>query len=278
MFILFSASLISEEYPLYEEVVDNIPSIGVKNEVYLGDRMLIQRTGEYRECILPKVTLEAKMMQFVGGIKKNLPLCKKDADAEAYAFTYRAIEPCQQCVQEYAKVIEKKEKYEIHICAPAPLRPKKLSCPRKFRFKKIEPKNIEFDNEYFLYKEGIPKDQIIPLRDDILVLFDILKGNISFFLKPFVLDQKNNFFETFQAFENLLIVIFTFILFIILSQKNIYRCIFWYSHLFFAGGLYGLVVFNAGSLVRYKFTIIISFFIVMLYDFKINVDNKIKKI
>ena len=154
MFILFSASLISEEYPLYEEVVDNIPSIGVKNEVYLGDRMLIQRTGEYRECILPKVTLEAKMMQFVGGIKKNLPLCKKDADAKAYAFTYRAIEPCQQCVQEYAKVIEKKEKYEIHICAPAPLRPKKLSCPRKFRFKKIEPKNLEFDNEYFLYKEN----------------------------------------------------------------------------------------------------------------------------
>ena len=131
---------------------------------------------------------------------------------------------------------------------------------------------------YFLDLEGVPKDEIIPLRDDIFIFFDILKGNISFFFKPFIFDQKNNFFETFQAFENLLIVIFTFILFIILAKKNIYRCIFWYSHLFFAGGLYGLIVSNAGSLVRYKFAIIISFFIVMLYDFKINVDNKIKKI
>ena len=145
---------VAQEVPLYENITDNVPKIGATTEVYMGDRMLEQRTGDYRECIIPKVTLEAKMMQFVGGIKKNLPLCKKDANAKAYAFTYRAIEPCEQCVQEYAKLLDKKGKYEIHICAGAPMRPNKLTCPRKFRFQNIEPKNIEFDSQYFLYKEN----------------------------------------------------------------------------------------------------------------------------
>ena len=49
---------IAQEVPLYESITDNVPKIGVTTEVYLGDRMLEQRTGDYRECIIPKRTLK----------------------------------------------------------------------------------------------------------------------------------------------------------------------------------------------------------------------------
>ena len=45
---------ITEDVPLYETITDNVPKIGVTTEVYLGDRMLEQRTGNYRECIIPQ--------------------------------------------------------------------------------------------------------------------------------------------------------------------------------------------------------------------------------
>ena len=57
--LLFSLPPVTaQEVPLYENIQDNVPKLGVMNEVYLGDRMLEQRTGEYRECIIPKITLE----------------------------------------------------------------------------------------------------------------------------------------------------------------------------------------------------------------------------
>ena len=76
------SSVTAQEVPLYEQITNNVPQIGVKNEVYLGDRMLIQRTGEYRECLLPKANYEHTML--VGWkfyVKANAPICKKDADA-----------------------------------------------------------------------------------------------------------------------------------------------------------------------------------------------------
>ena len=45
---------IAQEVPMYESITYNVPKIGVTTEVYLGDQMLEQRTGDYRECIIPK--------------------------------------------------------------------------------------------------------------------------------------------------------------------------------------------------------------------------------
>ena len=168
-------SINAQEVPLYETIHHNVPKIGEKSEVYLGDRMLIQQEGEYRECIIPKITLEGKMMHFVGEIKKNKPICKKDADAEMYAFTYRAINPCEGCSQEYAKLIEKKGKYEIRICGNTG------SCPRKFRFKDIEKEKIEIDEKYFIYDENTFQQSIeYAGRDD-----DNLKFTYSEFTDGF---------------------------------------------------------------------------------------------
>jgi len=84
-------SINAQEIPLYNQITDNVPQIGVKNEVYLGDRMLIQRTGEYRECIVPKSNYEQTM---IGGwkfyVKANAPICKKDADAKYHKPNYDA--------------------------------------------------------------------------------------------------------------------------------------------------------------------------------------------
>ena len=86
---------VAQEVPLYETITDNVPKIDVTTEVYLGDRMLEQRTGDYRECIIPKHRFE---LNWAGGqvytIKANNPLCKKDADAELYSPNYFIYNNC----------------------------------------------------------------------------------------------------------------------------------------------------------------------------------------
>ena len=52
----FSHQLFGDGNTLYEETTFNKPDIGNETEVYLGDRMLIQQTGEWRECITPTKT------------------------------------------------------------------------------------------------------------------------------------------------------------------------------------------------------------------------------
>jgi hypothetical protein len=88
-FSLITFSLNAQEAPLYEQVTDNVPQIGVKNEVYLGDRMVQQRTGEYRECLVPKISYEEKRWGgWVFITKANQPACKKDADSKDYIPNY----------------------------------------------------------------------------------------------------------------------------------------------------------------------------------------------
>lgn len=48
----FSEKLNTNE-PLYTLIDNSIPKIGEETEVYLGDRMLLQRTGMFKECIRP---------------------------------------------------------------------------------------------------------------------------------------------------------------------------------------------------------------------------------
>ena len=60
-----------------------------------------------------------------------------------------------------------------------------------------------------------------------------------------------------------------------LIQKNILKCLYWYITLLLTSGLYGMVVYNTGALVRYKFSIIISLFIAMIYDLSFDKKQKI---
>ena len=108
------------------------------------------------------------------------------------------------------------------------------------------------------------------LHDNYLIIIDVLKGNLHFYFSPIF--DISNYFQMVQSIENIIVVFFLILLFIDLIQKNIFKCLYWYISLLFASGLYGMVVFNTGSLVRYKFSIIISLCIAMIYD--LNLDQK----
>lgn len=77
---------------MYQEITDHKPDVGVSTTVYLGDRMLQQRRGQYQECIIPKFSSEKK--DFLGVnrfiVKANEPLCRPAPNEKKYvANTYR---------------------------------------------------------------------------------------------------------------------------------------------------------------------------------------------
>ena len=92
---------VAQETPLYETITDNVPKIGITTEAYLGDRMLEQRTGDYRECIIPKQSYSKNYATHVWRIKASQPLCKDSADNEFYAANYHIIEACEDDNYEY---------------------------------------------------------------------------------------------------------------------------------------------------------------------------------
>jgi hypothetical protein len=74
---------------MYQEITDNKPEVGVSATVYLGDRMLKQRRGEWQECIIPKFdNLERIMGVPAFIVKKGQPLCKPTMDAKFYNAQY----------------------------------------------------------------------------------------------------------------------------------------------------------------------------------------------
>lgn len=65
------------EKVMYQEITDNKPDVGVSTTVYLGDRMLEQRRGQWQECInrnfeLSKISKELSRIYPVDSV-----LCKK---------------------------------------------------------------------------------------------------------------------------------------------------------------------------------------------------------
>jgi hypothetical protein len=77
------------EKVMYQEITDNKPEVGISTTVYLGDRMLEQRRGQYQECIIPKFDSAEKYMGmglFI--IKSGEPLCKSTPSAKYYTAHY----------------------------------------------------------------------------------------------------------------------------------------------------------------------------------------------
>lgn len=87
--ILFIPSLSFSNIELYKPVEDNLPPLDTEFSVYMGDRMLEQRTGMYVECLTPLFN-ESKD-KFGGStslILQNEPLCKKNPNDEGYFPSY----------------------------------------------------------------------------------------------------------------------------------------------------------------------------------------------
>jgi hypothetical protein len=75
---------------MYQEITDNKPDVGVSTSVYMGDRMMEQRRGQYQECIVPKFdsTKSVNLGAAKVFVKKGIPLCKSSATAKNYTSPY----------------------------------------------------------------------------------------------------------------------------------------------------------------------------------------------
>ena len=87
--LLVSNGLGATDKVLYEEIVYNNPAIGVELEVYLGDRMLTQGRGSWRECINLKKTHQRTQMGYTAVYKANEPMCKTEPGGKGYWTTYQ---------------------------------------------------------------------------------------------------------------------------------------------------------------------------------------------
>lgn len=74
---------------LYVPLSDDLPKIDTEDQVYMGDRMLQQRSGKYVECLVPLFDESAKKF---GGwtliIKANVPICKLSKEDKDYLPSY----------------------------------------------------------------------------------------------------------------------------------------------------------------------------------------------
>ena len=66
----------TQDMPLFEEFTFNKPEIRVKQEVYLGDKMLEQAKGSYKPCIVPTVTKIVQKRKWSVEYRANEALCK----------------------------------------------------------------------------------------------------------------------------------------------------------------------------------------------------------
>ena len=99
--LLFSSAVVAEK-------TDNLPPINTEHEVYMGDKMVEQRTGYFLECIVPNfdVNYEDAIGQ-IKIIKKDVPMCKETKKSKLY------IPPYENVLQGTSKF--KTSKHEVKL-------------------------------------------------------------------------------------------------------------------------------------------------------------------
>lgn len=78
------------ESSMYVEISDHLPAIGTTTTVYLGDRMLLQRRGEYRDCLVTSFTETKKFSLGMQShtLRAGEPACKSSPDDRNYMPNY----------------------------------------------------------------------------------------------------------------------------------------------------------------------------------------------
>ena len=108
-----------------------------------------------------------------------------------------------------------------------------------------------------------------PLGTGLVLLYQIVKNFIYMFLKPLIWEVDNPF-QLIQSLENM--VIFAMIIWInhqkVLNEKIKQKILFLNCLFFVSMTINGLVVFNFGSAVRYKFPFIAIYFVYFFYLLK----------
>lgn len=137
---------------------------------------------------------------------------------------------------------------------------------------------IEFLDFYrlaFYAEEGGKVEDYIPLSGATDVLINSTIGAFGVLLRPFPWEA-SGFFQLIQSVENL--VVFYFIYLLVKKQIQIKDKKVWFLlvYLFVGMSLYGLIIYNFGTAVRYRFpfvTIFIVFSYYLLYIKKENIDK-----
>ena len=72
--------------------IGNLPPVNTEHEVYMGDRMVEQRTGQYLDCIVPN--FDVNYVDAIGQIiliKKDVPMCKESSNSKVYIPPYENV-------------------------------------------------------------------------------------------------------------------------------------------------------------------------------------------
>lgn len=137
--------LLASEKTLYEEVIYNKPDIGSITGVYLGDRMLSQQVGEWKECISPKKAFSKKQGGWTGTYKADEPICKRDLSDAFYWPNYINSVSKNGIDTKLNSVRWKQEKKGYSLC----------QCESRcvYCIKNLSAEDI-VQNETFIYKEN----------------------------------------------------------------------------------------------------------------------------
>ena len=70
--------------------IGNLPPINTEHEVYMGDKMVEERTGYYLKCLVPNFDVEHKDKKHgqIFIIKKDVPMCEKKQNSKSYIAPY----------------------------------------------------------------------------------------------------------------------------------------------------------------------------------------------
>ena len=105
-----------------------------------------------------------------------------------------------------------------------------------------------------------------PLGTGLFLLYQIIKNFIYMLLKPLIWEIDNPF-QLIQSLEN--IIVFGMIIWVncqkVVNDKIRQKIIFLNCLIFVSMTINGLVVFNFGSAVRYKFPFIVVYFVFFFY-------------
>lgn len=124
---------------------------------------------------------------------------------------------------------------------------------------------IDFYRGALFVEDGGSYDEYIPIGSFSDFLLLSLQSAPYFIMKPWPWEA-SNLMQLIQSIENFLLLLFLIFIFLKVYKLDRRIPIKWFVYLIFASGIYGLVVYNFGTAVRYKFPFILIVIIGMTYE------------
>ena len=124
---------------------------------------------------------------------------------------------------------------------------------------------IDFYRGALFVEDGGSYDEYIPIGSFSDFLLLSLQSAPYFIMKPWPWEA-SNLMQLIQSIENILLLLFLIFIFLKVYKLDKTIPIKWFVYLILASGIYGLVVYNFGTAVRYKFPFILIVIIGMTYE------------